>query len=208
MPKRDHIIKQTSRLGLTTKQLTTQELIELFYDIYNPAPTGTQRVLLDTAAYTAPLVQPAVEVPTPAPQPAQPASPAGGEPNDPMTQLPQTPPVSGLDLRPVTPPLVKPEASQPMNENFQPPVASANPTTQQPNNPITELRPVAPNPAPTAPTSSNFTPHQARLPATAAAGSVGQAEALSNLQAATAQAAQITNRPISAASNDQINTNE
>lgn len=66
-PKREHLIKQTARLGLTTKQLTTKELIELFYDIYNPAPTGTQRVILDSASYTTPMVEPAVEVPTPAP---------------------------------------------------------------------------------------------------------------------------------------------
>jgi hypothetical protein len=65
-PKRDHIIKQTARLGLTSKQLSTKELIELFYDIYNPAPTGTQRVMLDTDSYTTPIVEPAVEVPTPA----------------------------------------------------------------------------------------------------------------------------------------------
>lgn len=64
IPKRDHVIKQTSRLGLSTVQLTTQELIELFYDIYNPAPTGTQRVLLDSSSYTTPIVEPAVEVPT------------------------------------------------------------------------------------------------------------------------------------------------
>ncbi len=68
-PKRDHIIKQTARLGLFSRQLTTQELIELYYDIYNPAPTGTQRVILDAASYTTPLVEPAVEVPTPAPEP-------------------------------------------------------------------------------------------------------------------------------------------
>lgn len=66
-PKRDHLIKQTARLGLTTKQLTTKEIIELFYDIYNPAPTGTQRVILDSASYTTPMVEPAIEVPTPAP---------------------------------------------------------------------------------------------------------------------------------------------
>lgn len=66
-PKRDHIITQTARLGLATRELTTQELIELFYDIYNPAPTGTQRVILDTGSYTTPLVEPALEVPTPAP---------------------------------------------------------------------------------------------------------------------------------------------
>lgn len=66
-PKREHLVKQTARLGLFTKQMTTQELIELFYDIYNPAPTGTQRVILDAASYTTPLVEPALEVPTPEP---------------------------------------------------------------------------------------------------------------------------------------------
>ena len=66
-PKRDHIIKQTARLGLTAQQLSTKDLIELFYDIYNPAPTGTQRIILDTASYTAPMVKPAIESPMPAP---------------------------------------------------------------------------------------------------------------------------------------------
>ncbi len=70
-PKRDHLIKQTARLGLISKQLTTQELIELFYDIYNPAPTGTQRVLLDSASYTVPLVEPDVETPAPSPTPVE-----------------------------------------------------------------------------------------------------------------------------------------
>jgi len=66
-PKRDHIIKQNARLGLIAVQLSTKELIELFYDIYNPAPTGTQRIILDTASYTAPMVKPAIESPMPAP---------------------------------------------------------------------------------------------------------------------------------------------
>lgn len=35
-PKRDHIIKQLHRIGLDADQLTTKELIELFYEIYNP----------------------------------------------------------------------------------------------------------------------------------------------------------------------------
>lgn len=34
-PKRDHVLRQLSRLGLRTKQLTTSELIKLFYEIYN-----------------------------------------------------------------------------------------------------------------------------------------------------------------------------
>ncbi len=74
-PKRDHVIRQTSRLGLVTRQLNSQELIELFYDIYNPAPTGTQRVLLDNASYTTPIVEPAIENPTAAPAPTVTPSP-------------------------------------------------------------------------------------------------------------------------------------
>lgn len=113
-PKRDHIIKQTSRLGLITKQLTTQELIELFYDIYNPAPIGTQRVLLDNASYTTPIVEPALEVPTPAPQSSALQSDVGPAPSGPVQpsaatnpqtdQLPTTNYPLPTDLRPVPPP--------------------------------------------------------------------------------------------------------
>lgn len=34
-PKRDHLIRQLNRLGLKARQLTTEELINLFYDFYN-----------------------------------------------------------------------------------------------------------------------------------------------------------------------------
>lgn len=34
-PKRDHILRQVGRLGLRARQMTTSELIEMFYDIYN-----------------------------------------------------------------------------------------------------------------------------------------------------------------------------
>jgi len=35
-PKRDHLIRQAGRLSIKLKQLSTAELIELFYDVYNP----------------------------------------------------------------------------------------------------------------------------------------------------------------------------
>jgi hypothetical protein len=35
-PKRDHVMKQLIRMGLQSHQLTTKELVELYYDIYNP----------------------------------------------------------------------------------------------------------------------------------------------------------------------------
>lgn len=34
-PKRDHILRQLGRLGLRARQLTTSELIEVYYEIYN-----------------------------------------------------------------------------------------------------------------------------------------------------------------------------
>ncbi len=36
LPKRDHLIRQGARLGLRMKQLNTEQIIELFYSIYNP----------------------------------------------------------------------------------------------------------------------------------------------------------------------------
>ncbi len=35
-PRRDHVVHQVGRFGLTGQQLTTRELIELFYDVYHP----------------------------------------------------------------------------------------------------------------------------------------------------------------------------
>lgn len=36
-PKRDHIMKQLMRMGLSAHQLTTKELTELYFEIYNPS---------------------------------------------------------------------------------------------------------------------------------------------------------------------------
>ena len=36
IPKKDHLISQLTKLGLKTKQLTTPELIKLFFRYYNP----------------------------------------------------------------------------------------------------------------------------------------------------------------------------
>lgn len=41
-PKRDHLIRQAGRLSIKLKQLSTSELIELFYDIYNPKMPATK----------------------------------------------------------------------------------------------------------------------------------------------------------------------
>jgi len=54
-PKRDHLLRQFGRLGIRLRQLTTPELIELFYRTYNPESTGQK--LAPTEAYTTPIVQ-------------------------------------------------------------------------------------------------------------------------------------------------------
>ena len=53
-PKRDHLIKQFNRLGLQPRQLTSQELLELFYNIYNPELIGEK--LSTQKEYTSPLI--------------------------------------------------------------------------------------------------------------------------------------------------------
>lgn len=54
-PKRDHLTRQFSRLGIFLRQLTTSELIEFFYHIYNPDSVGQK--LAATGDYTTPIVQ-------------------------------------------------------------------------------------------------------------------------------------------------------
>jgi len=36
LPKRDHLIRQAGRLGLQLRQIGNEELLKLFYDLYNP----------------------------------------------------------------------------------------------------------------------------------------------------------------------------
>lgn len=54
-PKRDHLFRQLGRIGLKGRQLTTQEMVELFYNIYNPTLTGER--LGEIAGYTKPFVE-------------------------------------------------------------------------------------------------------------------------------------------------------
>ena len=54
-PKRDHLLRQLTRLGIKGHQLETKELIKLFFDIYNPISHGQQ--IVATKQYQTPLVQ-------------------------------------------------------------------------------------------------------------------------------------------------------
>lgn len=171
-PKRDHLIKQLARLGLLARQLTTQELIELFYDIYNPAPLGTQRVILDSQSYTAPLVEPAVEIPAPAPT----------QPIVDSSRLAETNQATSQSL---------PE-QQLQQSTVNPPVKDEARLGRQPS---TDLRPVPPastqsdSAAPPIPNpiTPELKPELSSVPPS-------QSAALANLQEATAKAAGFINQ--------------
>jgi len=57
-PKRDHLLRQLSRLGLKSHQLQSQELIRLFFDIYNPE-AGSQQ-MAESSQYKTPIVKAAI----------------------------------------------------------------------------------------------------------------------------------------------------
>lgn len=106
-PKKDNLLKQLTRLGLSGRVLTQPELVELFFDIYNPAAVGAQKVTAEAGTYTGAIVEPAVEAPptqtisqpttpqptpTPTPQGQTPAFPSQPSPiaqqPQPQTQTP------------------------------------------------------------------------------------------------------------------------
>jgi hypothetical protein len=54
-PKRDHIIAQFGRIGLYSRQLKTQEIIQLFYTAYNTEAADGQK-MTDSRQYTSPVI--------------------------------------------------------------------------------------------------------------------------------------------------------
>lgn len=59
-PKKDHLIAQFARIGLYSRQLETQEIIQLFYLSYNPEASEGQQIA-ESKSYTTPLVGAQVE---------------------------------------------------------------------------------------------------------------------------------------------------
>ncbi|HBC72411.1 MAG: Type IV secretory pathway VirB4 protein [Candidatus Amesbacteria bacterium GW2011_GWB1_47_19] len=44
-PKRDHLLRLLARIGLRARQLNSQELLQLFFDYYNPDLLGSRVIL-------------------------------------------------------------------------------------------------------------------------------------------------------------------
>ena len=59
-PKIDHLTAEFGRLGVKTTQLETQELVELYFDIYNPSAIHGQRIRADVGDYKTAIVNPAI----------------------------------------------------------------------------------------------------------------------------------------------------
>jgi type IV secretory pathway VirB4 component len=59
-PKLDHIQKEFRRIGIKADQLETQELVELFFDIYNPSSVHGQRIKTNISDYQTAIVNPAI----------------------------------------------------------------------------------------------------------------------------------------------------
>jgi len=55
-PKRDHIMAQFARIGMFSRQLNTQEIIQLFYTAYNPEASDGQK-MTDSRQYTTTVVE-------------------------------------------------------------------------------------------------------------------------------------------------------
>ncbi len=60
LPKIDHVAKEFNRLGVRARQMTTQELVELYFDIYNPSTVHGQRIRTNVDDYKTAIVSPAI----------------------------------------------------------------------------------------------------------------------------------------------------
>lgn len=60
IPKIDHLSAEFNRLGVKTRQLNTQELVELYFDIYNPSSVHGQRIRTNINDYKTAIVNPAI----------------------------------------------------------------------------------------------------------------------------------------------------
>jgi type IV secretory pathway VirB4 component len=59
-PKIDHVIKEFTRINIKARKLKTEEIIELYYDIYNPESARLQKMRGAPEDYTAPIVEPKI----------------------------------------------------------------------------------------------------------------------------------------------------
>ncbi len=60
MPRVDHMVNELNRLSVRSRMMTTQELVELYFDIYNPSSVHGQRIRTNIEDYKTAIVNPAI----------------------------------------------------------------------------------------------------------------------------------------------------
>ena len=155
-PRRDHLIDQLARIGLYSRQLTTQELIQMLYSSYNPESFEGQKIT-DTQNYTTPLVQAQLQTtPEPEPVPVQNSSQPTVQPKL-VDQASFTAPPS---------PEPQPDSASVVQAPSEPQFGSEPPATLQPSSDLQsssddrQSSPVATNPSPleNSPTTNSPSP--------------------------------------------------
>jgi hypothetical protein len=137
-PKRDHLIGQFSRIGLYARQLQTQEIIQLFYNSYNPESSEGQQ-LMDSNQYTTPLVK--ASVMNQPPSLFEQAAPPVNNISEPTPAITQPEPIP-------QPAITQPEPTQPE------PISQPNATLVEPSVPLVQVTP----PVPVNPTTIETSP--------------------------------------------------
>lgn len=165
-PKRDHLISQFARIGLFSRQLNSQEIIQLFYVSYNPEAAEGQQ-LADSSNYTTPLVTAGIEGSL---MNTLPSTPSG---NQTQTQTvdapaaPVSPPQSGnptptspqsMAYQPTQMPTRDDVTTETAAPQATPPTGMPTPSTPEPAVAVTEPTPTAPSAA--LPGENNATPVQ------------------------------------------------
>lgn len=136
-PKIEHLSKQFARIGIKVVRLNTEELVELFYDLYNPEVAREQKAALGTREYTTPLVEPSIApMIGAADQPVINQATTDQLPTNPLNQEPQ--PMEEQNNPPFE---TMPSSNQPplRSEVLQPPAAVINPTQNETGRDINEL---------------------------------------------------------------------
>jgi hypothetical protein len=166
IPKRDHMLAQLNRIGLLARQLTTQEIVQLFYLSYNPEAAEGQQII-DTSSYTTPLVQASIagqitdmQDQNPSPTPNQ-VTPNGDTPDNQGTPAPAQPTTPAVGQTPAAPG----DTTQPTDiSNQKVDMANLAPASETPapaagSTPsVPPVKPVGTPPTATTPTTPMTTP--------------------------------------------------
>lgn len=136
--KRDHLVRQFARIGLSVKQLNTQEITQMLYNMYNPDIAGGIK-LASSNQYNTSLVQPAKQFQE-------------------ATVMTDTNSAPGVDTNPTPTTPSSPPTPTPINPTPTPPTPPTTPTTPPPTTPAPDPTPTPPTPTPTPPSEAPTPP--------------------------------------------------